>query len=94
MERHSHEALPGKFNNLIYRWVRESGAWLCDGSRRRSNGFAADVDEPDHASVRVLEKLGMTRVAPEVVAEEPLLYRDAERVGTRLARSRLNEVPI
>jgi RimJ/RimL family protein N-acetyltransferase len=34
----------------------------------------ADVDEPNMASVRVLEKLGMRRIGREVVNEHPLLY--------------------
>ncbi len=34
----------------------------------------ADVDEPNIASVRVLEKLGMRQTGREVVNEHPLLY--------------------
>jgi RimJ/RimL family protein N-acetyltransferase len=34
----------------------------------------ADVDEPNIASVRVLEKLGMRRTGREVVNGHPLLY--------------------
>jgi RimJ/RimL family protein N-acetyltransferase len=34
----------------------------------------ADVDEPNIASVRVLEKLGMRQIGREVVNEHPLLY--------------------
>ena len=35
---------------------------------------AADVDEPNHASVRVLEKLGMSRIRRAIVNGHPLLY--------------------
>ena len=35
--------------------------------------IAADVDEPNEASVRVLEKLGMSRVGRRVVDGRPLL---------------------
>ena len=34
----------------------------------------ADVDEPNAASIRVLEKLGMTRIRRAIVNERPLLY--------------------
>ena len=39
----------------------------------------ADVDEPNIASVRVLEKLGMRRTGREVVNGHPLLYFELSR---------------
>jgi RimJ/RimL family protein N-acetyltransferase len=45
----------------------------------------ADVDEPNLASVRVLEKLGMKRVNRAVVEGRPLLY--FEQVSSEAARS-------
>jgi RimJ/RimL family protein N-acetyltransferase len=39
----------------------------------------ADVDEPNVASVRVLEKLGMRRVGRGVVRGRPLLYFECSR---------------
>lgn len=43
----------------------------------------ADVDEPNVASVRVLEKLGMKRVKRAVVKERLLLYFEQEAKGWR-----------
>lgn len=40
----------------------------------------ADVDEPNIASVRVLEKLGMRRTGREVVKGRPLLYFEQSRL--------------
>ena len=40
----------------------------------------ADVDEPNIASVRVLEKLGMRRTGREVVKGHPLLYFERSRL--------------
>ncbi|NER19829.1 MAG: GNAT family N-acetyltransferase [Symploca sp. SIO1C2] len=40
----------------------------------------ADVDEPNIASVRVLEKLGMKQTGREVVNEHPLLYFEKLRL--------------
>jgi RimJ/RimL family protein N-acetyltransferase len=40
----------------------------------------ADVDEPNAASVRVLEKLGMRRTGRAVVKGRPLLYFERSRV--------------
>jgi ribosomal-protein-alanine N-acetyltransferase len=40
---------------------------------------AADVDEPNAASVRVLEKLGMSRLKRAVVNDRPLLYFEIRR---------------
>ena len=37
-------------------------------------GVRADVDEPNVASVRVLEKLGMRRVGRAIIKGRPLLY--------------------
>ena len=34
----------------------------------------ADVDEPNAASIRVLEKLGMIKIRRALVNEQPLLY--------------------
>lgn len=34
----------------------------------------ADVDEPNKASIRVIERLGMSRTRREIVNERPLLY--------------------
>lgn len=42
----------------------------------------ADVDEPNVASVRVLEKLGMKRVNRAVVKGQPLLYFEQARGET------------
>ena len=39
----------------------------------------ADVDEPNAASVRILEKLGMTRVRRAIVSGRPLLYYEQRR---------------
>lgn len=43
----------------------------------------ADVDEPNVASVRVLEKLGMERVKRALVKERPLLYFEQVAKGGR-----------
>ena len=43
----------------------------------------ADVDEPNVASVRVLEKLGMRRVKRALVKERPLLYFEQVSKGGR-----------
>lgn len=43
----------------------------------------ADVDEPNIASVRVLEKLGMRRTGREVVNGNPLLYFEKFRSARR-----------
>lgn len=43
----------------------------------RLNLIKADVDEPNAASVRVLEKLGMRRTGRAVVEGRPLLYYEA-----------------
>ena len=40
----------------------------------RLEGVVADVDEPNTASIRVLEKLGMTRTRRAIVNGRPLLY--------------------
>ena len=40
----------------------------------------ADVDEPNIASVRVLEKLGMRRTGREIVKGHPLLYFERSRL--------------
>jgi len=40
----------------------------------------ADVDEPNIASVRVLEKLGMRRTGREIVKGYPLLYFERSRL--------------
>lgn len=40
----------------------------------RLNRVVADVDEPNAASVCVLEKLGMARIRRAIVNERPLLY--------------------
>lgn len=47
----------------------------------------ADVDEPNAASIRVLEKLGMQRIRRAVVNERPLLYYELPapiRIETRI----------
>ncbi len=41
----------------------------------------ADVDEPNAASVRVLEKLGMRRAGRATVGGRPLLYFERTRAG-------------
>jgi len=38
----------------------------------------ADVDEPNKASIRVLEALGMSRTQREIVNEHPLLYYEIQ----------------
>jgi RimJ/RimL family protein N-acetyltransferase len=38
----------------------------------------ADVDEPNKASIRVLEALGMSRTREEIVNERPLLYYEIQ----------------
>ncbi len=40
----------------------------------RVGRLVADVDEPNEASIRVLEKLGMTRTRRTIVNGRPLLY--------------------
>jgi RimJ/RimL family protein N-acetyltransferase len=42
---------------------------------------SADVDEPNAASVRVLEKLGMRRVRRALVEGRPLLYFERVRAA-------------
>ena len=44
-------------------------------------GVRADVDEPNVASVRVLEKLGMRRVGRAVIQGRPLLYFEQPETG-------------
>jgi RimJ/RimL family protein N-acetyltransferase len=44
---------------------------------------AADVDEPNQASVRVLEKLGLTLRRRALVAERPLLFFETARTPPR-----------
>jgi RimJ/RimL family protein N-acetyltransferase len=41
--------------------------------------IVADVDEPNLASIRVLERLGMQRTGRAIVKERPLLYYALER---------------
>lgn len=48
----------------------------------------ADVDEPNVASVRVLEKLGMRRTGRAVVEGRPLLYFERSRVAGEGAQNR------
>ena len=38
----------------------------------------ADVDEPNKASIRVLEALGMSRTQRVIVNERPLLYYEIQ----------------
>ncbi|NJL99522.1 MAG: N-acetyltransferase, partial [Synechococcaceae cyanobacterium SM2_3_2] len=38
----------------------------------------ADVDEPNKASIRVLETLGMSRTRRAIVNERPLLYYEIQ----------------
>lgn len=40
----------------------------------------ADVDEPNVASIRVLEKLGMQQIGPAIVNGHPLLYFERSRL--------------
>ncbi len=40
----------------------------------RLEKIEADVDEPNHASIRVLEALGMSQIKRAIVNEHPLLY--------------------
>jgi len=51
----------------------------------------ADVDEPNIASVRVLEKLGMRKTGREVINEHPLLYFEKLR-SQKVQRSCLQEI--
>ncbi len=43
------------------------------------SGIVADVDEPNSASIRVLQKLGMRRVRREIVHGNPLLFFTLDR---------------
>lgn len=47
----------------------------------------ADVDEPNAASVRVLEKLGMRRTGRAVVKGRPLLYFERSRPESEAAQN-------
>jgi RimJ/RimL family protein N-acetyltransferase len=47
----------------------------------------ADVDEPNAASVRVLEKLGMRRTRRAVVKGRPLLYFERSRAKGEVAQN-------
>ena len=40
--------------------------------------IVADVDEPNKASIRVLEALGMTRIGKAIAHERPLLYYEIQ----------------
>jgi RimJ/RimL family protein N-acetyltransferase len=51
----------------------------------------ADVDEPNVASVRVLEKLGMRRTGRAVVEGRPLLYFERARVEGEVAQNHAAE---
>ena len=51
----------------------------------------ADVDEPNVTSVRVLEKLGMSRTGCAIVAGRPLIYYEESR--SRRAQSNLGIDP-
>jgi [ribosomal protein S5]-alanine N-acetyltransferase len=44
---------------------------------------AADVDEPNLASIRVLEQLGMRRIGRRIVNGRPLLDYEIQLTGTR-----------
>ena len=48
----------------------------------------ADVDEPNKASIRVLEALGMSRTRRAIVNERPLLYYEIQ-TGRREATEKL-----
>ncbi|MDQ3252964.1 MAG: GNAT family N-acetyltransferase, partial [Acidobacteriota bacterium] len=54
--------------------------YACDvlGLRR----VVADVDEPNAASIRVLERLGMTRTRRAIVNGRPLLYYETDATTT------------
>jgi len=41
--------------------------------------MVADVDEPNEASIRVLEKLGMSRTGRRILNERPLLDYEIRR---------------
>ena len=51
----------------------------------------ADVDEPNVASVRVLEKLGLRRTGRAVVKGRPLLYFERSRVEGEVAQKHAGE---
>lgn len=51
----------------------------------------AEVDEPNVASVRVLEKLGMRRTGRAVLKGRPLLYFERSRVEGEVAQNRAAE---
>lgn len=61
-------------------YAREAAAAVLDyafnvlGLKR----IVADVDEPNQASIRVLEALGMTRIGKAIVNECPLLYYEIQ----------------
>jgi RimJ/RimL family protein N-acetyltransferase len=48
---------------------------------------AADVDEPNHASIRVLEKLGMRRTGRRIVEDRPLLDYEIRHGGAGMSPS-------